>query len=91
MLSFLLSHPLVTFGLAVFLYITIPRLWRAFVRFVVVPAGILGVGFIVVKNPQSFSTAGSFVANCEPLVYLCRQSCVACDELARKCPYMWLS
>ena len=63
-LSFLLSHPVITAGLALFLYLVVPRLWRAAVRFVVIPAGVLATLFVVVKNPQSFSTAGSFVVNC---------------------------
>lgn len=58
-LNYLLANPLVTFGLAVFLYITIPRLWRAFVRFIVIPAIVLATAYIVVKNPATFSNVGS--------------------------------
>ena len=64
-LSYLLSNPVVTLGLAVVAYITIPRLWRAFLRFVVFPAALLGTAYLVVKNPTAFSNAGSFFTHCK--------------------------
>lgn len=92
-LTFLLAHPFITFGLALFLYFTIPRLWRAFLRFVVLPASIIAAGLVVAKNPQTFANAGSFVSGCKafPLLRLptpCSPNSPA-SSLLSGCNYCW--
>lgn len=64
-LGFLLSNPLITLVFAVALYIVIPRLWRLLVRWILIPAGFVGAGIVVFKNPSFFTNAGSFVAGCK--------------------------
>ena len=69
-LGFLLANPLVSLVLAVALYILIPRLWRALVKFVFIPAGLIGAGIVVFKNPAFFTNAGSTIAGCRSLQVL---------------------
>ena len=62
---FLLSNPFVTLSLAIFLYVTIPRIWRAFVKYIVVPTAVVGTGLVVLRNPESVRSAGTFITHCK--------------------------
>ena len=64
-LGFLLNHPVITLVIAGIAIWAIPRLARAAVRFILIPAGLLGLAYLVITNPQtSFSFAGTTLS-CE--------------------------
>ncbi|KAK9844750.1 hypothetical protein WJX74_006341 [Apatococcus lobatus] len=59
-LGFLLNNPIVTLVIAGVAIWAIPRLARAAVRFILIPAAVLGLAYLVISNPQtSFAFAGT--------------------------------
>ncbi len=63
--GFLLGHPVVTLAIAGVAIWAIPRLARAAVRFILIPAAFLGIGYLIVTNPRtSFAFAGGALS-CE--------------------------
>lgn len=66
-LTFLLQHPFVTLGVAAALYYIVPRVFRTLVRFLVVPAVIALVAYVVLQNPQAALGLVESVNNCKSL------------------------
>ena len=62
-----LQNPLVTFAVAAALYFVIPRLFRAAVRFLVLPAGLAAVAYATWTNPRAVTSTASFIFSCTAL------------------------
>ena len=64
--DYLLGHPFVTIGLAAGLYVVVPRLWRFFVRVILLPVlAIAAVGFAL-QHPAASLSFGSKAYGCAP-------------------------
>lgn len=67
--DYLLGHPFITIGLATGLYVAIPRIWRLFVRFLLLPAlAIAAVGFAL-QHPAATLSFASTAFGCEPQAF----------------------
>lgn len=65
-LGFLLNNPVVTLVIAGVAIWAIPRLARAAVRFILIPAAFLGLAYLVITNPQTSFTFAGTALSCEP-------------------------
>ena len=64
-ISFLVNNPFVTLGVAVALYIIVPRILRLTVKFIVLPASVAGVVYLVITNPNTSLGVVKTAFNCE--------------------------
>lgn len=76
-LGFLLNNPVVTLVIAGVAIWAIPRLARAAVRFILIPAAFLGLAYLVVTNPQTSFTFAGTALSCEPPSQV-QHVCVLC-------------
>lgn len=77
-LTFLLQHPLITLGVAAALYYLVPRIFRALVRYLVLPLALALGLYIVSLNPSAATAFAQGSFNCAPLFMV-----PACPEHAR--------
>ena len=66
LLGFLLNNPVITLVIAGVAIWAIPRLARAAVRFILIPAALLGLAYLVITNPQTSFTFVGTALSCEP-------------------------
>ncbi|KAL3141468.1 hypothetical protein ABBQ32_005031 [Trebouxia sp. C0010 RCD-2024] len=52
-ISFLVNNPFVTLGVAVALYIIVPRILRVVVKYILLPVSIAGVVYLIITNPST--------------------------------------
>lgn len=52
-ISFLVNNPFVTLGVAVALYIIVPRVLRFATKYVLLPVSIAGLVYLVITNPNT--------------------------------------
>lgn len=64
-ISFLVNNPFVTLGVAVALYIIIPRILRFATKYVLLPASVAGVVYLVITNPSTSLDVASTGFKCE--------------------------
>ena len=64
-ISFLVNNPFVTLGLAVALYIIVPRILRLTVKYILLPVSIAGVVYLIITNPSTSVGVGKTAFNCE--------------------------
>ena len=94
-LTFLLQHPLITLGVAAALYFLVPRLFRALVRYLVVPLALALALYVVSLNPAAATSFAQGSFNCAPsscacltwtCISLCKNMERAQPEAALLCP-----
>lgn len=64
-ISFLVNNPFVTLGVAVALYIIVPRILRFATKYVLLPVSIAGVVYLVITNPNTSLGVASTGFKCE--------------------------
>ena len=64
-ISFLVNNPFVTLGVAVALYIIVPRILRFATKYVLLPISIAGVVYLVITNPNTSLGVASTGFKCE--------------------------
>ena len=62
--DFLLGHPFVTVALAVGVYVTVPRLWRLVVRYVVLPVLAIAAAGLALQHPAATLSIATTVFSC---------------------------
>ena len=70
-ISFLVNNPFVTLGVAVALYIIVPRILRLTVKYIFLPASVAGVVYLVITNPNTSLGVVKTAFNCEYEEQLC--------------------
>ena len=88
-LTYLLQHPLITLGIAAALYYLVPRIFRAFVRYLVLPVALALAIYVVSLNPSAATGFAQGSLNCEPsfyfLLWLHPRTCMHCCFFTRCC------
>lgn len=64
-ISFLVNNPFVTLGVAVALYIIVPRILRVAVKYILLPISIAGVVYLIITNPSTSAGVVSTGFKCE--------------------------
>ena len=64
-ISFLVNNPFVTLGVAVALYIIVPRILRVVVKYILLPISIAGVVYLIITNPSTTVGVASTGFKCE--------------------------
>lgn len=62
--DYLLGHPFLTIGLAAGLYIAVPRLWRLFVRVILLPVLIIAAVGFALQHPAASLSFGTKAVGC---------------------------
>ena len=64
-ISFLVNNPFVTLGVAVALYIIVPRILRFATKYILLPVSIAGLVYLVITNPNTSLGVASTGFKCE--------------------------
>lgn len=64
-ISFLVNNPFVTLGVAVALYIIVPRILRFATKYILLPVSIAGLVYLVITNPNTSLGVATTGFKCE--------------------------
>ena len=64
-ITFLVNNPFITLGVAIALYLIVPRVLRLATRFILLPAAVAGGVYLVITNPSTSWTVVSSAFGCE--------------------------
>lgn len=71
-ISFLVNNPFVTLGVAVALYLIVPRVLRLATKYILLPAAVAGGVYLVITNPTTSWSVVSTGFGCESASCFCR-------------------